>query len=413
MDDRLLNDLINNPNQLQKLVSQLMLNKRISWSTYDRKNIENTIKQNSYVFSAISKIAKASTNLNLLVGKYDSKGVFTEDKNNGLYKLLQRPNPVTDIKAFIEAVIFWYYPFGECFVYADRYTAGANAGQVFSNGLWLAPPQLTEITANGLIPTGYVINTNTSKEIPFGNMLHLKAFNPDYEDMHGLPYLAVAGKLVDKLDSIDEMEVKAFQNSGPAYLLSPKENSSLTKPEYENIIDWFRKIWKNPKTKGGIAGTSALVDLKEIGKSPVDLGTIESQKHTLRMLCSVWGLDPGLFDVEASTYNNKQEINKSIYTEAAIPFMTRFASGLTHWLGEAYGGVEVIIDTSNVEVLQPNLEKKVQWMVSANVFSDNEIREATGYEAIESPIANLIPSEKMDIEAIQGFEPKNLDKDVI
>lgn len=410
-----LDNLLRNPNQLMQLVSKLLTNNRIVWSTYDRYSIETTLKENSYVFSAIQKIAKACVNIDLLVGRYDREWNFEIDPANGLYQLLKHPNPIMDEMEFKEQMAFWYYAFGECFVYANRYIGGNNAGQVMPGGLFYAPPQITDIKANGIIPTGYVINLTTSyqQSIDAYNMIHLKAFNPDWDDLHGLPFLEVAGKLIDKLDAADETEVKNFQNGGPAYIATARDVDGFKKEEYEGLVDRLKKLWKDPKNRGGIAGTSAAIDLKEVGKSPVDLGTIDSTKNTLRMLCAVWGLDPGLFDTEASTYNNKQEINRSIYTEAAIPIMTRFASKLTHWLGEAYGGVEVIIDTSNVEVLQPNVKSKIEWMMMSNTFTDNEIREATGYDKRDSEVSDLTPSERMEQEAVAGFDEENLSKNII
>jgi HK97 family phage portal protein len=408
-----LQKLLNNPTELTKLV-QLMLSKnRVVWSNYDRQKIEEVIKHNSYVFSAIQKIAKACVNIQFLVGRSDNDGGFTEDKNNPLYKILKSPSPIMDGVDFKEQGAFWYYGFGELFLYGMKYEAGNDKGKVTTQGLMYCPPQITDIVADGIVPTGYVINSNITKAFPINNVLHLKAFNPDWEDLHGLPFIAVAGRLIDKLDSADETEVKNFQNGGPAYIASAKEASSYSKEEHESLIDMLKRMWKNPKNKGGIAGTSGVINIQAVGKSPVELGTIESTKNTLRMLCAVWGLDPGLFDTEASTYNNKQEINKAIYTEAAIPFMERFASKLTAWLGEAYGGVEVRIDTSNVEVLQPNNQAKVQWMSLAGVYTDNEIREATGYDSRESDLSDLTPNEALSNDPSALYSGSDLDKPIV
>lgn len=407
-----LQKLLNNPTDLTKLIQQMLSKNRVVWSNYDREKIEETIKQNSYVFSAIQKIAKACVNIQFLVGNPDDDGGFEEDKNNQLYKWLKAPSPLMDGTELKEQAAFWYFAFGELFLYAMRYEAGNDKGKITGQGMMYCPPQITDIKADGLVPTGYLVNSDIKKALPINNVLHLKSFNPDWQDLHGLPFVAVAGRLIDKLDSADETEVKNYQNGGPAYIASAKDNGSYSKEEHENLIDRLKRLWKDPKNKGGIAGTSGKIDIQSVGKSPVELGTIESTKNTLHMLCAVWGLDPGLFDVEASTYNNKQEINKSIYTEAAIPFMERFASKLTSWLGEAYG-CEVRIDTSNVEVLQPNNKAKVDWMTLANVYTDNEIREATGFDARESEESDLTPNEKLNSEAVIGFEPNSLNNQII
>lgn len=407
-----LQKLLNNPTDLTKLIQQMLSKNRVVWSNYDRDKIEEVIKQNSYVFSAIQKIAKACVNIQFLVGNPDDDGGFEEDKNNFLYKALKTPSPLMDGNEFKEQAAFWYFAFGELFLYAMRYEAGNDKGKLTNQGLMFCPPQITDIVANGMVPTGYVVNSDITKALPINNVLHLKAFNPDWQDLHGLPFIAVAGRLIDKLNSADETEVQNFQNGGPAYLVSAKEPSSYSKEEHENMIDMLKKAWRKVTNKGGVVGTSGVVDVKELGKSPVDLGTIESSKNTLRMLCAVWSLDPGLFDVEASTYNNKQEINKSIYTEAAIPFMERFASKLTAWLGEAYN-CEVRIDTSNVEVLQPNNKAKVDWMSLANVYTDNEIREATGYDARGSETSDRTPNEALNNIDLSTYNSDDLNKPIV
>lgn len=413
MVDADLNRLLNNPNDLMRYLKTYLTNNRVVWSTYDRQKIEKTMKENSYVFSAIQKIARAFSSINFMVGRYDKEGNFIEDVNNNLYRLLKKPNAIQDWQEFGEAFVNWYYGFGEAFIYSYRYSEGNNKGQIMNSGLMFAPPQIVDIKADGIVPTGYVINGNISQVIPTDSMIHIKSFNPDWEDLHGLPFIAVAGRLIDKLDAADETEIKNFQNGGPAFVMSPKNPDGLTQVEYNGFADRLKSLWKNPKNKGGIVATPSVIDIQSVGKSPVDLGTLESSKNTLKMLCTVWQLDPGLFLTEASTYNNKQEITKAIYTEAAIPLANRLASKLTSNLGELYGGVQVVVDTSNIEVLQPNNKTRVEWMVLANAFSENEIREGLGYEAVEGEASELTPAQKLDIEAIEGFKPDDLDKEVI
>jgi len=152
------------------------------------------------------------------------------------------------------------------------------------------------------------------------------------------------------------------------------------------------------------------MDVLTLGSTPTDLGTIESQKNTIKVLLTLWGLDPGMFDTDASTYNNKQMMEQTVYTEAAIPFVEKMIEKLNDKF-EPYYKAKLVIDTSDIEALQPNYKEKVEWMTLAGVFTDNEIREATGYARLEDKNADLTQSQRIDAVALQGFN--NTDQDMV
>jgi len=393
--------------ELSRLVGQMMRGLNVSWTDYNRAQIVETLRSNAYVFSIISKIARAARNINLLVGRYDGD-TFVEDRNNPLAKALYRPNQFMSLSEMKEYAAYYYMSFGETFITYEYFEGGNNRGQIIEGTIQFAPPEITDILHERYIPTGYVINGDVTKELPIEKVIHIKSFNPDYRDLHGLPYLEVAGRLVDKLDAADETEAKTFQNSGPAYLVSPKQIDGFSdKGIFDAFMDSLRAIWR--REKKGVAGVNVPMDVLTLGSNPADMGTIESQKNTMKILLTLWGLDAGLFNTDSSTYNNKQMMEQYVYTEAAIPFMEKFVDKLNDRFEKVYG-VKVIVDTSDIEVLQPNYRDKVEWMTLAGVFTDNEIREAVNYERVDSEEADMIPNER-EGSALVGFD--NVDREVI
>lgn len=403
--------LLKNPNDLIKFINRFAAQQGIVWTEYDRLQIADTLAKDPYVFAAIQKIVNAVQNINFMVGRYDNSGKFVEDKNNGLHKLLQNPSVLNDRQGFIEAITTSYFGFGETFIYGSKIENGNNKGKVVS--LMYAPPQIVDIEATGIVPTGYVIRGNINQTIPTSDMLHIKKFNPNWDDLHGLPFVAVAGRIIDKLSASDEVETKTYQNGGPLWVASAKEPNSFLAEEFTTFWNRFKAKFSNPKNKKGIIGTSGAITIDKLGENPADMGTIEVSKNAVRILCVIWGLDPGTFDTEASTYNNKQQIDKAIYTAAAIPFANRLAAAITGWLGEAYGNVSVVVDTSDIEALQPNMKDRIDWMTSAGVFTDNEIREATGYTARESDVSDKTPNEMLETTALAGFSNDSLNQNVV
>ena len=395
-------------NKLLKLINGILGGFQVTWSLFDRRRLTEIYQTNPYVYAIIQKIATYHDNVRYMAVRDKADGSI-EEIEWGLTDLIESPNILQNGKEFRDNLCRGYFTFGEAFIYGNRYVGGNNSGQLDGDGMMLAPQELVTMkTKSGNIPVMYYIGNNLPG-IPPENMLHIKNYNPDWKDAHGLPFIKAAKVLIDKIEAADELEVKNFQNGGPAWVASAKEPNSFEEDQYNSFLDRFKALWKSPKNKGGIVGTSASIDLQHVGKSPVDLGSIESTKEAVKTLCTVFGLDAGTFDTDSSTYNNKQTIEKAIYTGVIIPFAEKVADKLTHWLGEAYGDVRVEIDTTGIEALQKNKQEMVDWMVTANVFTGNEIREAVSYDRIEDEQMDKTPQQSM-IE-LAGFN--DLEREVI
>lgn len=396
---------------ISRLIGGGLMNWQVSWSEYNRSKIVDVLKKNGYVFSVVSEIARAAQNVEFIVGN-TINNTFTADEKSRFLKALKYPNPFQTENEFKYAVTLQYHSFGECFIYFERYDAGNNRDEIIEGTLQLIPPDIVDIKHENYIPTGYIVNGDFNRVISPRNIIHLKAFNPDYKDLHGLPFIAVAGAFIDKLNAANETETKTYQNSGPAVLVSSKETDSFTDDQYLNFIGRLKKAWRNVTNKRGIIGTSGVIDVHQLGMSPADMGTIESQKNTVKALLVLWGLDAGLFDTDANTYNNKKIIEQSVYRKCVVPFMNTLASKFNSSFAKVYNA-ELRIDTSQVEALQPNYQEKVQWMIDAGVFTDNEIRDALNYDMRDTDVSETTPNERMQLSATEGFEKEELDNEIV
>lgn len=393
--------------ELQSLISRYMAGWQVSWSNYNREKVVEVLMTNGYIYSIIKKVARSASKINLMVGQVIDD-TFEEDKTNNLYQVISKPNALLSRKEFIEAATIQYLSFGECFITYDEYEAGNNRGQIIEGTLQLIPPQIVDIKHSNLIPYAYIINGDYTRTIPAERVIHIKNYNPDYKDLHGLSPIQVALTLIDKLDAANNVETLTYQKGGPAYLVAPKNvDSAPDASEYKGFMGMLRKIWS--KERQGVAGVNYPIDVQTLGQSPAAMGTIESQRNTMKILLTVWGLDAGLFDTDASTYNNKRMMEQAIYSEVAVPFVDSLAEKINDRFEEKYNA-QVVIDTSNIEALQPNFKEKAEWMTLLGVFSENELREAVGYSLVEDENADLTPSQLFN-QSLAGFN--DLDREVV
>jgi phage portal protein BeeE len=393
--------------ELTRLVGRMLVGRSISYSDYNLDKIVDTYNENPYVYSIINRIASAAKSVNLMAGKtVDDE--FQENQKGELFKVISKPSPIMTVSELKEYCAIYYLLFGECFIYFQRYGAGNSVGRIIPGTIQLAPPNVVEIQHENYIVNGYLIKGDMRKVIDIENMIHIKAFNPDYTQLHGTSPVAVAGRLLDKINAADDTETMAYQNGGPATLVTLKEANQTQPVEFQNFISRLKNIWKSKNDKRGIAGSDVPLEVHKFGATSTDMGTIESQQNTLKILLVLWNLNPGLFDTAASTYENVQTMERQIYTQAAIPFIEKLVDKLNNIFEPIYGE-KIVTDTSGIEALQPNFKDKIEWMKLAGVFSDNQILEAVGYDKRESDVSELSPLEQREMGLI-GFS--NLDREV-
>lgn len=401
-------------NKILNYIHKLMGGIAVVWTRYDKQSYAATYERNAYLFAIINKISIAFQNVRLMVVKDKTDGTIEEVRDNELFKILENPSEYYDKVEFKDHICRNYFIYGESFIHGERYKAGGNSsGKIMSQGIMPVNPELIDIESkNGIVPDRYIIGGYTESNIDPFDMLHIRNYNPDWESLHGLSFVNVAGKLLDKLDAADEVEVKNFQNGGPAWIASAKDVDSFTEPQYTSLINRFKKLWNRDSSKGSIIGTSGAVEIQHVGKSPADLATTESIKETVKSLAATFGLDPGTFDTEASTYNNKEIMEKAMYTFVVIPFAEKLAAQLTHKYSKSYGGVRVEVDTTGIEILQSNKKDLIAWMKDAETFSDNEIREAVSYDRVDDEEMDKTPAQQRD-KSLIGFDQEELNKEVI
>lgn len=397
--------------EIIQLIGKYTMGWNVSWTDYDRAKVVETIEHNPFIGAILNKIGRAASNVNTMAG-ITKEDTFEELPDSEMAQIIYKPSPIMSLKEMKRNMAIMFYSFGECFIYFERLELGGNNnGKIIPGTIYLISPELVGIKHKNLIPLEYVINGDFNKTVKAENIIHLKTFNPKYDDLHGLSPIKVAGILIDKLLAANSTETKTFQNSGPAFLVSPKQPDGLTPEENLSFMQKLRRAWSKPSNKRGVITTSGIVDVNPLGSTPVDMGTVESQTATIRLLLVLWGLDPGLFDIEASTMNNKAVMERAIYTECAIPFIEDFCEKFNDKFETIYK-TKLISDTSNIEALQPNLKEKVDWMVTANVFTDNEIREALGYSKIEGS-GDDTPNDRLTTQSVVGFKPEDLNNPVV
>jgi HK97 family phage portal protein len=381
----------------------------------------NSYCGNNDVFTVINKITEPASTVPIF--QYDKNGEVVE--NGKMLARLNNPNGYQSRSQFIEAALTFYYIFGESFTAFETIDNGMNKGVPLR--LDTLPPQWVQLILGTYFNpvVGYSFypmsgHNNSVPDYPKEKVFHWKEFNPDYQltggHLRGMSRLRPLVKTITGSAEAYNSLVKAFQSQGMwgiLTLLEPDTNRAIeTTKEQKSIL---KRTFKRDSKKGELTVANFGTQYTKMGLTIVELEVIKSIGLLGGKLTDAFNVPDQLFaGSQSKTYSNYKEAEQALWRNAIQTSLDAYLEGLSKWLAPFFPGEEETVlkaDYSEVACLQNNMVELVQWMVSAQSFSRNDIREAVGWERLDIPgmddilvSAGLMPISEMGLAPEQAEE---------
>lgn len=396
----------------QSVMRQKLMNGRSTFNGYDRDAIAalfyDKTKANFAVYSVINYCAEAVADTLRRAKIIDKDG--NEVTGHWSYDVFFNPNKFSQPKDFYYSYAVNRLLFGDAFIYLMK-RVGITEGQIKEmfvahsqdviigtgsvNYDWTEPQKIYKIPIKGLI-----------KEFTFDEILRVYSYNVDSSSDYGLSPLVPAAILAEKLLNASAAEVSSFKNGGVETLLSNKrtiEGQSIPLAAIE--IEDANKVLNDPNGKRVRVLNSNLEKI-EIGKSPVDLGVLQSTEAAIKALMFVYKLPYSLFSGDG-TFNNTKEGYKALYTQVGLPYAYEFLDKFTSVCGFKNGEYWTI-DEQLIPQLKEDADKVITTLTKAYA-SVNEVRAAAGLQPIkgkeyDKPLMPMNVTTELDAE-LNANEP--------
>jgi HK97 family phage portal protein len=341
-------------------VLELLKNKGISKSEW-----YSAYENNVDAFSVIKKIVDASKEAPWIVQKKDTDGNWIKDDTTEIQALLENPN---DYKQYTwndiqEQVLIYLLCNGNAYLYGEK--LGNKVVE-----LDVLPSKFMDIKSSGnffLPEVKYTLEIDsTTKVIEREDLAHIKFFNPYYttveEGIKGLSLFQVAAHPIIVGNNRWEADASLLQNRGALGFITNKSERPMTVEQAKEIQDSFDKNNNGTDKYGKVRVTNKDLSYVSMAMSSTDLQLLEKGVINLRAICNVFGLDSSLFNDPANkTYNNRQEAEKALYTNAVIPLSRVLAAKYNRLITRSYfpdGNYRIYQDFERVEALQK--DKKME-----------------------------------------------------
>lgn len=380
---------------IQTTYDSKILNKVGEFSGYDRNKIAQLYydqnKANFAVYSVINYCAEAIADT-LRYAKIVNKKQDEITDHWSYNLLLDNPNEFSNTSEFGKAYAVNRLLFGDAYVYLLR-GIGLSEGKIkemivahtqdvsfadFTQYNWMRPKQRYQI------PVAGVPRTFEQEEI-----LRVSSYNVDNSD-YGLSPLIPAAILAEKILNGSISEAMMFKNGGTEVILTNKQvNEGRSVVWGINDLERFNHEL-NDKNGKRLKLVNSAMDKIDIGKSPIDLGILNSTDAGLKALMFVYRLPYSLYSGDG-TFNNTREGYKALYTQVGLPYAKEFLDKFTQVCGFKNGEYWTID-----EQLIPQLKEDAANTLTAYdkaYASINERRAVIGLEPLQGDEYNkpLVP----------------------
>lgn len=377
------------------------------------KFVTKGYQENLDIYSITSRIARVASSIPIKLYDVQSDGSKIEVTDSGLNQLLICPNRLQVWNEFCEEALTYLLLTG------NEYAAGTRAvgmGDVFRE-LNNLPAHITiPISGDVINPIAhYIVQFDHQVKYDFDEVIHLKYMNPasrKEDALVGMSPLMAGNKTMESSNLLQIADASLLENGGASGLITNDSELAMRPGDQQDLQDKWDDIASGAMKRGKIIAHTGNLRYVKIGMSNEDLKLIESDVLKLRKFCNLYAVSSQLFnDPSNKSFNNYKTAQAAFYTDAVIPVLKKLIAGFNvglvpEWSKHDKKNYVIEIDTSEIEFLQEDQEKKAQ----RTEKTSKEVREIQKNVAMGQASAQ---GARASLELIHGFSEKEANKLII
>ena len=370
----------------------------------DRRYVEQGYQKNPTVQSIINTTQKNASMVPWKVYRKDASGKKIEIDNKLLNELMLRPNTAMNWHELVNELIGFYMLQGDMYLWGLE-GGGVNAGKY--TVLRPLPSQHVQIkiSENGIggiegYALDYSRNRNKTKrgkdnivaEIEAKDMLHIKNWNPEYDEdatfFYGQSPLRAVRRSLEINNQAIDTGLAYLRNQGLRGLLTLKdaEAAGYSEDQIDQLKSNFASKSKGASNANDIGFSNLNLDFINLMTKAGDLLLVEQYKQSAMDICGVFGFPSSLLGHGKDTYQNMNESKKQLWNDVIIPILSKLRDGLNVWLMPQFGeGLFLDFDLSGIHAIQEDILTRGKAIKEfSGYITVNEARKMSGLAPVET-----------------------------
>lgn len=343
--------------------------------------------QNSVVNACIREISQAAAGVPWELFRRLDDGRLQKIDSHPLLDLIKRPNPFQGQFEFMEKCFSYLYLSGNAYIEAVGPGRAIQPRELYV----LRPDRMTVLPDRVNFIRGYEYKVSgQTVRLSLEQVLHMKLFHP-LDDWYGLSPVQTAAISVDKINSCDRWNAALLNNSAvPSGALVSK--SRLNDDQFQRLKEEMRTQHQGPENARLPLLLENDIEWKELGISPKDMDWIEGQKFSALQIAQIYNLPPELIGLQPSTYQNRREARKALYSEVVLPALRRLRDAFNVWLTPHFGdGLALEFSSARIDALAEDRDSLWRRARASDFLTLNEKRQLVGFKPVPNGDAFPLP----------------------
>ena len=355
----------------------------------DRDYVERGYQFNPTVQAIVNQTQRAASMAKWKIYRKDKYGHKVPVRNRLLEELMYRPNTWMGWNDMVSELIGFYMLQGDMYLWGLK---GSGLNKDKYTILRPLPSQHVQIHAdpNGFGGVaGYSVDyyTNGSQvEIKAEDVLHVKNFNPEYDEdasfLYGQSPLRAVRRSLEINNQAIDTGLAYLQNQGIRGVLfhDMGEEGELSEDQIRALDDRFNREHSGSANANRVAAVAGKMGYVDLMTKTGDIGLMDQYQRSCMDICNVYGFPPELLGLGKDTYANMNESKKKLWNDVVIPMISKLRDELNCWLTTMYGSDLCIdFDLTHIMPLQEDYIKSGESVQKyAGLVTINEAREMAG-----------------------------------
>ena len=207
-------------------------------------------------------------------------------------------------------------------------------------------------------------------------------FHP-LDDHYGLAPSEAAAKAIDLHNAAAGWNKALLDNAArPSGALVCGGGATLSESQFERLKTELESGFSGAANAGRPLLLEGGLSWQPLSLSPKDMDFMEAKNAAARDIALAFGVPPMLLGIPGdNTYSNFVEANRAFWRQCVVPLVMRTADALSAWLSPGFTDApRITVDLDEVPALAEDREALWRRIGSATFLSDDEKREALGWE---------------------------------
>lgn len=357
------------------------------------------------IFTATKMIAEAISSIDIVLK--DKSGAFIYEHK--AVNLLKNPNPFVDGQLFVQELVSSYLLTGNSYIniIGEKEPIELNT---------INPQDITiyQDSSDGYAGEYNWTSTNSNRiyvrnqqkrfiDIRKNELIHLRSYNPKFSSSNLVGISAFAGCQLEIqqyiLASVHNYSLLKNQ-ARPSGLITYKGNNDLSQEQIDGLKDTIKNKLSGSRNAGEPAFLGGDFNWIQLSESTKDMDFPTLKKSVAEACYSAVKIPLPMISPDNMSFANMDASKYLFYDNAVLPILKRLLKFLSVKLLSRYPnaqGLEFYFDESTIEALEARKFENAKILSQIGKFTDNEVRNITGFEAIDGGDiiyrpANLIES---------------------